>query len=83
MPRTGNRNKLNTIKGCTAIMEIDSNDTTLYNKILPKNILLKDTRTDEIYLTDGVTTIENLLNQPLYKEMTAAEVTAIAGQILT
>lgn len=78
----GNSNKLNQISGCSSILEIDSTDTTLYDKVLPKNMILKDVRTDMLYLTDGVNDIEEILNHPLNGEITAAEVSAITSLIL-
>ena len=78
----GNSNKLNQISGCSSILEIDSTDTTLYDKVLPKNMILKDVRTDMLYLTDGVSDIEEILNHPLNGEITAAEVSAITSLIL-
>lgn len=78
----GNSNTLNQISGCSSILEIDSTDTTLYDKVLPKNMILKDVRTDMLYLTDGVNDIEEILNHPLNGEITAAEVSAITSLIL-
>jgi len=78
----GNSNKLNQISGCSSILEIDSTDTTLYDKVLPKNMILKDVRTDMLYLTDGVSDIEEILSHPLNGEITAAEVSAITSLIL-
>jgi hypothetical protein len=78
----GNSNKLNQISGCSSILEIDSTDTTLYDKVLPKNMILKDVRTDMLYITDGVSDIEEILDHPLNGEITAAEVSAITSLIL-
>ena len=50
----GNTSRLNVVKGCSQLLEVDSSDTSLLNKVLPANILLKDSTTGKLYLTDGL-----------------------------
>lgn len=50
----GNRSRLNVVKGCSQLLEVDSSDTSLLDKVLPANILLKDSATGKLYLTDGL-----------------------------
>lgn len=50
----GNTSRLNVVKGCSQLLEVDSSDTSLLDKVLPANILLKDSTTGKLYLTDGL-----------------------------
>lgn len=81
----GNASRLNIVKGCVQLLEVDSSDTSLLDKVLPANILLKDSTTGGLYLTDGLHNLSYIFaNNELLsdREMTAAEVTNIANQIL-
>lgn len=81
----GNASRLNIVKGCSQLLEVDSSDTSLLNKVLPANILLRDSTTGGLYLTDGLHNLSYIFanNEPLNdKEMTVTEVTNIANQIL-
>ena len=81
----GNASRLNIVKGCSQLLEVDSSDTSLLDKVLPANILLKDSTTGGLYLTDGLHNLSYIFanNEPLGdREMTATEVTNIANQIL-
>lgn len=81
----GNTSRLNVVKGCSQLLEVDSSDTSLLDKVLPANILLKDSTTGGLYLTDGLHNLSYIFaNNALLSdsEMTATEVTNIANQIL-
>lgn len=81
----GNTSRLNVVKGCSQLLEVDSSDTSLLDKVLPANILLKDSTTGGLYLTDGLHNLSYIFaNNELLsdREMTATEVTNIANQIL-
>lgn len=81
----GNTSRLNVVKGCSQLLEVDSSDTSLLDKVLPANILLKDSTTGGLYLTDGLHNLSYVFsNLELLsdREMTATEVTNIANQIL-
>lgn len=81
----GNTSRLNVVKGCSQLLEVDSGDTSLLDKVLPANILLKDITTGGLYLTDGLHNLSYIFaNNELLsdREMTATEVTNIANQIL-
>lgn len=81
----GNTSRLNVVKGCSQLLEVDSSDTSLLDKVLPANILLKDSTTGGLYLTDGLHNLSYIFaNKELLSdsEMTATEVTNIANQIL-
>ena len=83
--KPGNASRLNIVKGCSQLLEVDSSDTSLLDKVLPANILLKDSTTGGLYLTDGLHNLSYIFanNEPLGdREMTATEVTNIANQIL-
>ena len=81
----GNTSRLNVVKGCSQLLEVDSSDTSLLDKVLPANILLKDSTTGGLYLTDGLHNLSYIFaNNELLSdsEMTVTEVTNIANQIL-
>lgn len=81
----GNTSRLNVVKGCSQLLEVDSSDTSLLDKVLPANILLKDSTTGGLYLTDGLHNLSYIFaNNELLsdREMTVTEVTNIANQIL-
>ena len=81
----GNTSRLNVVKGCSQLLEVDSSDTSLLDKVLPANILLKDSTTGGLYLTDGLHDLSYIFaNNELLSdsEMTTTEVTNIANQIL-
>ena len=81
----GNTSRLNVVKGCSQLLEVDSSDTSLLDKVLPANILLKDSTTGGLYLTDGLHDLSYIFaNNELLSdsEMTAEAVTTIATQIL-
>ena len=81
----GNISRLNIVKGCSQLLEVDSSDTSLLDKVLPANILLRDSTTGGLYLTDGLHDLSYIFaNNELLSdsEMTAEEVTTIATQIL-
>lgn len=81
----GNTSRLNVVKGCSQLLEVDSRDTSLLDKVLPANILLKDSTTGGLYLTDGLHNLSYIFaNNELLsdREMTVTEVTNIANQIL-
>lgn len=83
--KPGNTSRLNIVKGCSQLLEVDSSDTSLLDKVLPANILLKDNTTGGLYLTDGLHNLSYVFsNLELLsdREMTATEVTNIANQIL-
>ena len=83
--KPGNASRLNIVKGCMQLLEVDSSDTSLLDKVLPANILLKDSTTGGLYLTDGLHNLSYIFaNNELLsdREMTATEVTNIANQIL-
>lgn len=83
--KPGNASRLNIVKGCSQLLEVDSSDTSLLDKVLPANILLKDSTTGGLYLTDGLHNLSYIFaNNELLsdREMTATEVTNIANQIL-
>lgn len=83
--KPGNTSRLNVVKGCSQLLEVDSSDTSLLDKVLPANILLKDSTTGGLYLTDGLHNLSYIFaNNELLsdREMTATEVTNIANQIL-
>lgn len=81
----GNTSRLNVVKGCSQLLEVDSSDTSLLDKVLPANILLRDSTTGGLYLTDGSHDLSYIFaNNELLSdsEMTAEAVTTIATQIL-
>jgi hypothetical protein len=81
----GNTSRLNVVKGCSQLLEVDSSDTSLLDKVLPANILLRDSTTGGLYLTDGLHDLSYIFaNNELLSdsEMTAEAVTTIATQIL-
>lgn len=81
----GNTSRLNVVKGCSQLLEVDSSDTSLLDKVLPANILLRDSTTGGLYLTDGLHDLSYIFaNNELLSdsEMTAEAVTTIANQIL-
>lgn len=79
----GSNSRLNTIKGCNQLLTVDSSNADLLNKVFPANIIIKDSVTDELYLTDGVHTLAYIFaNRDLNREMSAAEVTNLTNQIL-
>jgi exo-beta-1,3-glucanase (GH17 family) len=81
----GNTSRLNVVKGCSQLLEVDSSDTSLLDKVLPANMLLKDRATGGLYLTDGLHNLSYVFaNSELLSdsEMTATEVANIANQIL-
>ena len=81
----GNISRLNIVKGCSQLLEVDSSDTSLLDKVLPANILLRDSTTGGLYLTDGLHDLSYIFaNNELLSdsEMTAEAVTTIATQIL-
>lgn len=83
--QSGNTSRLNVVKGCSQLLEVDSSDTSLLDKVLPANILLKDSTTGGLYLTDGLHNLSYIFaNNELLSdsEMTVTEVTNIANQIL-
>lgn len=83
--KPGNTSRLNVVKGCSQLLEVDSSDTSLLDKVLPANILLKDSTTGGLYLTDGLHNLSYIFaNNELLsdREMTVTEVTNIANQIL-
>ena len=81
----GNRNKLNTIKGCTQLLSFDSSNSVILTKILPANMIIKDSFTGSLYITDGTHNVQWLMehNELLSDgEMSATEVSQITASIL-
>lgn len=69
----GNTSRLNVVKGCSQLLEVDSSDTSLLNKVLPANILLKDSTTGGLYLTDGLHNLSYVFaNLELFSESSSS-----------
>lgn len=80
----GNRNKLNSIKGCAQLLAFDSTQTVILTKILPANMIIKDTFTGSLYLTDGIHNVQWVMehNELLSDgEISAAEVSRMTASI--
>ena len=61
----GDSTKLNTLMGVSSIMEVGTLDAIMQNKVLPKNIIIKDTTTGNICLTDGTHNLKYVIEHPL------------------
>ena len=81
----GNHNKLNSIKGCAQLLSFDSTQKVILTKILPANMIIKDSFTGSLYLTDGIHNVQWVMehNELLSDgEMSATEVSQITASIL-
>jgi len=81
----GNSNKLNYIKGCAQLLSFDSSQSAILVKVLPANMIIKDSFTGGLYITDGTHNLQWIMehNELLSdSEMTATDVSQITASIL-
>jgi hypothetical protein len=73
------------MKGCAQLLSFDSTQAVILTKILPANMIIKDSVTGNLYLTDGIHNVQWVMdhNELLSdREMTTTEVSQITASIL-